>query len=64
MLFEENMGLSEVLFQIKVQIVIKWSSRLQKHQTLETFTKVDFFAFVKTTHIDISILLKFISSSC
>ena len=39
------MVLSEVLYQIKVQLVIHWSNRLQKYQTLESLTKVDFRDF-------------------
>ena len=33
--FLRKMVLNEVLYQIKVQLVINWSSRLQKHQTFE-----------------------------
>ena len=32
----------EVLYQLIVQLVIDRSSRLQKYQTLEILTKVDF----------------------
>ena len=43
--FLKKMVLSEVFYQIKVQLVINWCSRLQKHQTLEILTKVDRYAF-------------------
>ena len=40
------MGFSEVLYQIKVQLAINWSSQLQKKlKTLEILTKVDFTHF-------------------
>ena len=39
--FLRKMVLSEVLYHIEVQLVINWSSRLQKHQTLKILTKVE-----------------------
>ena len=44
MLFWRKMGLIEVLYQIKVQMVINWSGQLQLQITpkLEILTKVDF----------------------
>ena len=40
------MVLSEVLYQIKVQLVINWSSRVE---TLEFLTKVDVLRIFKMT---------------
>ena len=45
--FEEKMVLIENFYQIKVMLVKDWSCRLQKHQTLETLTKVDFYTDFK-----------------
>ena len=36
------MVLSEILYQIQVQLVINRACRLQKHQTLKILTKVEF----------------------
>ena len=45
------MVLSEVLYQIKVQLVINWSSRRQKNQALEILTEVDFLRIFLKYHI-------------
>ena len=45
------MVLSDVSYQIKVQLVINWSSRLNKHQALEILTKVDFLRIFLRYHI-------------
>ena len=46
------MVLSRDLYQIKVQLVINWSSRFKKkHQTLEILTKVEFLRIFFKYHI-------------
>ena len=47
------MVLIEVLYQIKIQLIIDLSSRLQKHQTLESLTKVDLYAFFEISLFEI-----------
>ena len=45
------MVFSEVLYKRLVQLVIHWSSRLQKTQTLEIWTKLDLFTNFLKYHI-------------
>ena len=59
MLFKEN-----VLVEVLYQLVIDWSSRLQKHQTLEILTIVGFLRIFLKYPIFFFRFLKFISSLC